>query len=346
MANEKQLAILRQGVEAWNRWRQENPDVKIDLSRADLSVARLYGVDLNGANLRGADLSYADLSVANLTGAYLNGANLNDANLTGAYLNDANLTGAYLNGAGLGDADLNGANLTGANLAGAYLTGADLGGANLGNAILGETIFGNVNLTTVKGLDSCRHYGPSVVDFRTLSQSKNLPLSFLRGVGLPDVLIDYLPSLTNQPLQFYSVFISYSSKDQEFVERLYADLQNKGVRCWYAPEDLPIGEKIRVGIDEAIRIHDKLLLVLSEASVNSQWVEQEVETALEKERQQNRIVLFPIRVDEAVMESCSGWASLIKKTRNVGNFCEWKSHDSYQKGLTRLLRDLKPKEIG
>ena len=66
---------------------------------------------------------------------------------------------------------------------------------------------------------------------------------FLRGVGLPDNLIDYLPSLLNQPIQFYSCFISYSSKDQEFADRLHADLQNKGVRCWFAPHDMPIGAK-------------------------------------------------------------------------------------------------------
>ena len=63
--------------------------------------------------------------------------------------------------------------------------------------------------------------------FMTLERSGPLPLAFLRGVGLPDNLIDYLPSLLNQPIQFYSCFISYSAKDQEFAERLHADLQNK-----------------------------------------------------------------------------------------------------------------------
>jgi len=44
-------------------------------------------------------------------------------------------------------------------------------------------------------------------------------------------MIDYLPSLLNQPVQFYSCFISYSDKDDDFVQRLHADLQNKGIRC-------------------------------------------------------------------------------------------------------------------
>ena len=60
----------------------------------------------------------------------------------------------------------------------------------------------------------------------------------------------------------------------------YADLQSKGVRCWFASEDMKIGDCLRPRIDETIRLYDKLLLVLSKTSVASQWVEQEVETAL------------------------------------------------------------------
>ena len=166
------------------------------------------------------------------------------------------------------------------------------------------------------------------------------------GVACRRRLSTYLPSImvVMQPIQFYSCFISYSSKDQPFAERLYADLQGKGVRCWYAPEDLKIGEKIRVGIDESIRIHDKLLLVLSKNSVASDWVEKEVETAMEKERQQKRVVLFPIRLDDAVMKIETGWPADIRRSRNIGDFKKWKAHGAYQKAFERLLRDLKAEE--
>ncbi len=123
--------------------------------------------------------------------------------------------------------------------------------------------------------------------------------------------------------------------------RLHADLQSKGVRCWFASEDLKIGDKIRPSIDESIHLYDKLLLVLSQYSVASQWVEQEVETALEKERKENRTILFPIRLDNAVMDIEGGWPVLIRNTRNMGDFTCWKDHDAYQKGFERLLRDLK-----
>ena len=94
-------------------------------------------------------------------------------------------------------------------------------------------------------------------------------------------------------------------------------------------------------IDESIRLYDKLLLVLSAHSVASQWVEHEVETALGKEVEGKPNVLFPIQLDEAVMQSRAGWASHIRLTRHIGNFTRWKEHDEYQKAFARLLRDLK-----
>ena len=152
---------------------------------------------------------------------------------------------------------------------GAYLSGVDLREADLSGALLYETVFGNTNLKDAEGLGECEHVGPSTIDMRTLRRSWPLPISFLRGIGLDDMFIEYLPGLVGAPIEFCSCFISYSSNDDDFARRLHADLQDQGVRCWFAPEDLKIGAKIRTGIDEAIRLHDKLLLVLSEASVQS-----------------------------------------------------------------------------
>jgi hypothetical protein len=118
------------------------------------------------------------------------------------------------------------------------LSEANLSGADLSGARLRETTFANTTLNNVQGLDACVHRGPSSIDYRTIAKSGPLPLVFLRGCGLPDEFIDYLPSLLNQAIQFYSCFISYSTQDQAFAERLYADLQNKNVRCWFAPHDI------------------------------------------------------------------------------------------------------------
>ena len=336
MANQEHLDILKHGVGVWNEWRKENRQVRPDLRGADLSGANLREANLRGTYLFDADLSGADLNRAHLGGAHLGGALLFEANLSGAHLGEGDLSRADL-----GRADLGGADLRGANLSRADLSGADLSGANLSEAHLGERVFGDTRLTGATGLDSCVHPGPSTIDHRTLAKSGKLPLAFLRGCGVPDALIDYLPSLLGEVLQFYSCFISYSSKDQDFAERLHADLQDKGVRCWFAPEDLKIGARTRPAIDEAIRVRDKLLLILSEKSIESDWVEKEVETAFEEERRRKETVLFPIRLDNTVMQTGEAWAADIRRTRNIGDFRDWKKHESYQKAFERLIRDLK-----
>jgi hypothetical protein len=258
-------------------------------------------------------------------------ANLSEANLIMATLSEANLKAA----------DLSGANLTKTLLHETNFRAANLNETDLRDARLRETQFTNVNLSSTRGLERCVHVGPSAIDYRTLQLSGRLPLVFLRGCGLPDNWIEYLPSLLNQPIQHYSCFISYSSKDQDFADRLHADLQNKGVRCWFAPHDLSIGAKTWDAIDEAIKLRDKLLLILSENSIASDWVEDEVSKAFAEERARKLNVLFPVRIDDAVTTTPEPWAVKLRDQRNIGDFRKWKEHEGYQKSLERLLRDLK-----
>ena len=157
----------------------------------------------------------------------------------------------------------------------------------------------------------------------------------------PQIVQSLVRSLVGKPFEYYTCFISYSSKDEAFARRLYADLQSHNVRCWFAPEDLKWGERIRIGIDEAIRMHDKLLLILSKHSVASGWVEREVKTALTGEKREKRTVLFPVRVDKAVFDCPFEWATEIRHERNIGDFIRWKQHEDYQKAFDHLLRDLK-----
>jgi hypothetical protein len=241
--------------------------------------------------------------------------------------------------------------LSKANFIGASLSGANLSGADFSKSLLSETVFGNVNLTEAKNLNDCHHYGPSILDFRTLQKSGSLPLVFLRGCGLPEMLIDYLPSLLTQPLQSYSCFISYSSRDEDFAQRLHADLQNKGVRCWFAQEDIEGGKKLHEQIGEAIRLYEKLLLILSEHSMNSELVKTEIAKARQREVRENRQVLFPVRLVD--WETIKEWECFdadagkdsAKEIREyfIPDFSNWKNHDSYQQAFDRLLRDLKQK---
>jgi uncharacterized protein YjbI with pentapeptide repeats len=344
MADEEQVKRLKQGVREWNEWRTANSETSVDLSDANLSDAHLSDANLLDANLCDTNLIEAilvnaTLAGANLSGADLSGAILIGANLIRANLSETNLINAILNNANLTDANLNNADLSGTDLMYVNLSNANLNGATLIKAQLWKTVFGDVDLTGVTGLEQCIHRGPSTIDHRTLQKSGPLPLAFLRGVGLQDNLIEYLPSLLNQAIQHYSCFISYSSKDDEFAHRIHADLQNSGVRCWFAPHDLPIGDKILDALDAAIRLRDKVMLILSEHSITSDWVEDEVTKAFEEERKRGQIVLFPVRLDEAVMNTSEAWASKLR-ARNIGDFRKWKDHDAYKQSFERVLRDL------
>jgi hypothetical protein len=372
VANQEHVDILRQGIEVWNKWRQEYCDVRpnltladlsgtdlstVNLSGANLSTINLNGANLSSANLNDADLKYAFLASADLTGANLSSTRFYNTDLSHADLSDANLSGADLLFANLSNVDLYGANLRGASLKGtelieANLSGADLrianlsatnlNGADLSNATIGLTTFGNVNLSKVRGLETVQHTGPSTIGIEILYQSGgNIPEVFLKGAGVPDTFITYIRSLVGRPIEYYSCFISYSSRDQVFAERLYADLQASNVRCWYAPEDLKIGDKFRVRIDESIRLYDKLLLILSEHSVASPWVETEVEIAFRKENKTGKLALFPVKLDDTVTETDQPWTADIKSRRHIGDFTRWKDHDAYQHAFQRLLRDLK-----
>jgi hypothetical protein len=151
------------------------------------------------------------------------------------------------------------------------------------------------------------------------------------------------------PVEFYSCFISYSTKDQEFAERLYSDLQAKGVRCWFAPHHVQAGRKLHEQIDEAIRLYDRLLLVLSPASMASEWVKTEIAKARKREFKEERRVLFPLAL--VSFESLLDWECFdadagkdsAREIREyfIPDFSQWKNRASYQKAFDRLIRDLK-----
>jgi uncharacterized protein YjbI with pentapeptide repeats len=356
----------------------------LDLSGSDLRRARLKRANLEGTNLSGAQLFQADLRRALLAGAKLATADLSEADLRGAQLSPAGpdsamdyeaINGVDANGAKLIGANLAGANLIKVNLANcdlreANLSGADLRHANLTFADLrrsdltwckldhasffvagmGWTKLGSLDLSNVKGLNTITHYGPSSLGIDTCFSSKGrIPEAFLQGTGAPEVFISYARSLLSDPIQFYSCFISYSTNDQAFAERLYADLQNKGVRCWFAPHDIRGGRKLHEQIDEAIRVYDRLLLILSEHSMNSEWVKTEIANARQREIREQHQMLFPISV--VPFERVKAWKAFDADTGKdsareireyfLPDFSNWKDHDSYRAAFERLLHDLK-----
>jgi hypothetical protein len=362
MADPKHLEILKQGVEAWNRWREENKIVTPNLKHADFNR-----FNLRGADLRRADLSEANLNAATLINAKLSGAMLNKANLINASLNAADLTEANLTGADLTNASLNGARLVKANLSGARIGNADfhgailsgtrmndahlmaakfvmsqLDGADFNKATIGFTLFAGTDLSGVMGLENVTHGFPSTIGLDTFFASKGkIPEAFLKGAGVPDIFIEYASSLAGKTIEFYSAFISYSSNDSELAERLHSDLQTNGVRCWLFSEDAKWGEPAWGEIDRGIKVHDKLLVICSEHSLQSEPVLREIERALQREDQEHKSVLFPVRIDNYIFEKWEHHRKSDVVGKVVGDFSNWQDHNSYKKAFDHLLRDLK-----
>lgn len=391
MANKEQIAILKQGVEAWNRWRRRRRDKArpqlleavfkgMDLSGANLSHAELSGADFENATLSRANLSsallydadfrFANLTGANLSSAYLYRANLVEtrlhdakltsanfayADLTAADLTDTDLRGAILADANLSETDFSRANLKSASLRAAIVNRTGLKGANLQSALVAYTKFTDCDLSEVKGLDSIRHHGPSSIGIDTIYRSNGqVPESFLRECGVPEGFITEMHSLVGAAdgIQFYSCFISYSSRDNEFAQRLHGRMRDAHLRVWFAPEDIQGGKKLHEQIDTAIRLYDKLLIVLSDASLQSEWVMTELRKAFKAQRQTEKRKLFPVRLVD--FETLRDWEcfdadsgkDLAVELREyfIPDFSNWKDHDQFEAAFDRLLNDFRAEE--
>lgn len=274
---------------------------------------------------------------------------LSHASFWKAQLDWANFRLANLRQTDLSDAILIGVDLSSADMFLANFSRANLGGADLTRAKVGYTNFAKVDLSGVKGLGTLEHFGPSSIGIDTIYKSQGkIPQIFLRGCGVPENFIEYMASLVGTGIEFYSLFISYSTKDQEFANRLHADLQAKGVRCWFAPHDMRSGKKVHEQIDEAIRLYDKLLLILSPASMESEWVKTEISKARKREVKEGKRILFPIRLcsfemlrDWECFDSDAGKDSA-REIREyfIPDFSHWKDHDAHQLAFDRLLKDL------
>ena len=375
MASPEHLKILKEGVEVWNVWRKDHTVVAdltgaklggaalkganlngTDLEFADLNGANLHAADLHGANLHAADLHGANLQRADLGFATLNDATLNSANLIVTDLNGANLTGANLrdanlNGADLTSANLRVANLTGANLAFANLTDADLILANLSGADFGWTVIGNVDLSLIQGLTKVRHKGPSEIATSTLERTavalakdasrRGEVEAFLRGAGVPESIMAAFALMSANPNKFCSCFISYSHTDSAFAHRLYDQVQARGIRCWLDDHDLKPGDRILDVVDDAIRLHDKILLCCSNASLESWWVKDEIRKAQARERNEDRLIIIPLNLDGYLFEWEDGLAEDIR-TRLAADFTGWE-HDNarFEREFERVVQALR-----
>ncbi|MDM8515681.1 pentapeptide repeat-containing protein [Desulfobacterales bacterium HSG16] len=335
---------------------------KTNLWEANMNKARL-----KNANFRGADLCFANLNGTDLNGVDLGGANLTEADLTGAKITNANLRNANLWGAKLKDAkisyaDLSGANLSEADLTMSHLDRLKLRGTNFSDAKLRSSVirntdffstdltrsdftdstiawcgFSNMDFRTVKGLDSIIHNGPSSVGIDSILRSSGaIPKSFLLGAGVPDEFVMQMDAIAGSTLEFQSFVLSFSDRDRDFAHKLHKDLTEAGIRCWNFTEEFKTPEQIR----KTIHFFDKVLLVMSESSMASNWLKAEIGEAFSEENKRNRSMLFPVCLDKKIMRLDEKWAQELRSSRLLINFEEWENAGRYAASFNQLLKDI------
>ncbi len=235
------------------------------------------------------------------------------------------------------------------------LSWADLSGAKLFYSVIAD-----VDLSAARGLTLVEHMSRSHVSTSTLVRSQGkIPEEFLRGCGLApwEVLAAklYDPALTpaqitdlqyaifdlraSKPMFLGGVFISYSHENSPFVDKMRKLLMDKGANVWLDRHDMLAGD-VQKQIDRAIQRNDIVLLVLSEASVNSDWVEHELEMARKKEREEHRDVLCPVALDDSWKAKMNDvlWRQVKKK--NVLDFAKWKTK-AFNAQFEKLVKGLK-----
>jgi hypothetical protein len=312
----------------------------------------MFGQDLKDVNLAGANLSQMTLGLGDFTRLNLRGASLTGTWIHSAILDHADFSNASMRGALIESGTVRGGNYRQADLIGTHFDDMDMRDTDFTGARMLATKFTDCDLRRAVGLESVLHQGPSTIGVDTIYKSRgDIADAFLRGCGVPDNLITFIPSLiaSTEGLQFYSCFISYSNEDQRFARQLYARMRDAHLRVWFAPVDIKAGKKVYDQIDQAIRVHDKLLVVLSEHSLQSEWVTTEVRRAFREGRAIGKRKLFPLRLVD--MDIIRKWQCFDADTGKdlavelreyfIPDFSSWEDESKFDAATARLLNDLK-----
>jgi uncharacterized protein YjbI with pentapeptide repeats len=321
-----------------------------NLSRALLNGANLRGADLRGANLEAADLDRAVLSEGNLTGANLRRANLSRANLDQTNLTDADLTDANLNGAALTRTNLSNANLLRTDFYEAVFNDTPVAGTKFASSIVGYTIFQNCDLSEAEGLGQVRHDAPSTVGIDTMFRSGGkIPDAFLLGVGATEALVSFQQSLTSAPPLGGEYFISCAEKDIAFAEKLQTNLRAYGIRSWVFAENFrgnalvdrrstSEGEEV----ERWVRHYDKLLVVCSQAALDSETIRNDITYAKDLQQGQDQWLLYLIDPDGTMTQARGRMARSLSFEHVVFNLQGQEANaEEYQQELSRLADSLK-----
>jgi hypothetical protein len=162
----------------------------------------------------------------------------------------------------------------------------------------------------------------------------------LSNEAINEILYTLYDLRASRALQISPLFISYSHTNRPFVDKLENHLNEKGIRFWRDVHDATAGRLEKV-VDRAMRLNPTVLLVLSEYSLSSDWVEHEVRTARELEKETGRDVLCPVALDNSWKESRWEKHLMEQVTKyNILDFSAWEDDSKFDVMFRKLIDGL------
>jgi uncharacterized protein YjbI with pentapeptide repeats len=327
--------IFGRGSKEWNKWREAQRHLHVRPDLNGLSVSR---------NMEIFDLDKYDLSAVRLRGARFSKVNLDRIDLTDADCREAQFSAMSLDGCNLTNADfrnakffncyLRQANLTGTNFAGALFKNVDFEGATVN-----QTIFGNDDLSGTVNLDRAIHRGSVIIGTRALEESRGrIPPTFLEKARVPPEILRIALEWAKRPVAYSSCFISHSSADKEFIERVRNQLTNDGVSAFLSSKNLRPGQQYPLEIERQLLSAGKVIVVISRRSLSSTWVRREVQTTMERERREGQFLIIPvvsISADEWEHTDVD-WAFTLRESVHAVIFYRREFDSAYQQLLDGL----------
>jgi hypothetical protein len=177
----------------------------------------------------------------------------------------------------------------------------------------------------------------------------------LAGLSIPGVIRESItrhdnvsPSILQEAQSYFSVFISYRREDAPFARRLYHAFEASGVRAWLDERSIVPGQFIDDAIQKGIAAADRFVLCCSRASLeNSWWVDSEVTSIFEKERQLSEAakrklsVVIPVMLDDYLTDEWKGPKAPELRSRLATDFKQWQDEKHFAASFEMLLRALR-----
>lgn len=338
MANTEHLSLVRGGVDCLNEWMTNNPDVRLNLAQTDLAGVDFSGMNLIGADMRRSHVARCVFNNAQLDSVQFTGADLSHSHFFGSSLKFANFESAKLSFASFFACDIRDARLDSSNLSGTRIQLCHLQGSSFRGALCGGTVLSDIDLSGAVDLAEVVHYAPSTLGTECFPKSKNrIPVDFVRNCGFPETVQEFLVSTDIGR----RCFISSAKEDDDFASKLYKDLRDNGIDCWWYREDMH-ASMMWPQITRAIASYDKVIMVISEHALASRSIEREFLAVVQIENDEHSRILVPIRIDQSIFspDRAHPFKNLLKQYW-IGDFSGWTSKDTYNTAFARLIKDLR-----